>query len=154
MPYGNAERPYPTNIAFMPSLQGVWENVIAGLVMLAIVAAATWLASSFDAPIVFWAVVLISTVALVIGIGLGRIGRSGEDLHAYKADLICTVGGGKIRLSVLEFENSSQTFQMIYQSGYSQGRKNNFSPPKASLAGYALESRELQWTNNVDDDKR
>lgn len=34
------------------------------------------------------------------------------------------------------------------------GRKDDFSLPKVSLAGHALETGDLQWTNNVDDDKR
>ena len=43
---------------------------------------------------------------------------------------------------------------MLYESGHSLGRKSNFSLPRASLAGHALESGDLQWTNNVDEDNR
>jgi GAF domain-containing protein len=43
---------------------------------------------------------------------------------------------------------------MLYESGHSLGRTDNFSLPKTSLAGHALESGDLQWTNNVDDDSR
>ncbi|HWI96184.1 MAG TPA: GAF domain-containing protein [Solirubrobacterales bacterium] len=64
------------------------------------------------------------------------------------------VSGEEIRLSVLKFDDEAQTFQMIYESGHSLGRKDNFSLPKASIAGHALESGDLQWTNNVDGDKR
>ena len=43
---------------------------------------------------------------------------------------------------------------MLYESGHSLGRKSNFSLPKTSIAGHALESGDLQWTNNVDEDDR
>lgn len=173
----------------MPSARGVWENVIAGLVVLGIVALAAWIASAFDAPIALWIVVLVAVTATFLGIGIGRVMRFGEDLLGYQADLIgeATLGlreivaghldvsfddfiergvlaparfglsvvrGEEIRLSVLTFDDSTQTFQMLYESGHSLGRKDNFSLPKTSLAGHALESGDLQWTNNVSDDKR
>jgi GAF domain-containing protein len=173
----------------MPSARGVWENVIAGLAVLGIVALATWIASTFDAPIALWIVVLVAMMAALLGIGVGRVMRFGEDLLGYQADLIgeATLGlreivaghldvsfddfiergvlaparfglsvvrGEEIRLSILTFDDGTQTFQMLYESGHSLGRKDNFSLPKTSLAGHALESGDLQWTNNVSDDKR
>lgn len=43
---------------------------------------------------------------------------------------------------------------MLYESGHSLGRKGDFSLPKASLAGHALATGALQWTNDVEKDKR
>jgi GAF domain-containing protein len=173
----------------MPSFRGVWENVIAGLVTLVLLAVATWIASRFDAPIALWVVVSIAVFAFLAGTLLGRLLRGGEDLPAYQADLIgeatlalrdvaaghldvsfedfiergilaparfglSAVSGEEIRLSVLKLDDDAQTFRMLYESGHSLGRKNNFSLPVASLAGHALESGDLQWTNNVDEDNR
>ncbi len=173
----------------MPSARGVWENVIAGLVVLGIVALAAWIASKFDAPVALWIVVLIGLGTLLIGVGVGRIMRFGEDLLGYQADLmgeailglrevvagrldisfdefiergvlaparfgLSIVRGEEIRLSVLKFDDDAQAFRMLYESGHSLGRKDNFSLPKTSLAGHALESGNLQWTNNVEDDSR
>lgn len=173
----------------MPSVRGVWENVIAGLVVLGIVALAAWIASAFDAPVALWIVVLITVGGALIGLGIGRVMRFGEDLLGYQADLLgeavlglreivaghldvsfddfiergvlaparfglSVVPGEEIRLSVLTFDDGTQAFRMLYESGHSLGRKDNFSLPKTSLAGHALESGDLQWTNNVDDDKR
>jgi GAF domain-containing protein len=67
---------------------------------------------------------------------------------------LSAVSGEEIRLSVLEFDDDAQTFRMLFESGHSLGRKSNFSLPKTSLAGHALESGDLQWTNNVDEDSR
>lgn len=173
----------------MPSARGVWENVIAGLVVLVIVALAAWIASKFDAPVALWIVVLATLGGVLIGIGVGRVMRFGEDLLGYQADLmgeailglrevvaghldisfdefiergvlaparfgLSVVRGEEIRLSVLTFDDDSQAFQMLYESGHSLGRKDNFSLPKTSLAGHALDSGDLQWTNNVEDDRR
>ena len=173
----------------MPSLRGVWENVIAGLLGLAVIALATWFASTLDAPVALWAVVLIAVVAFLAGTTLGRVLRVGEDLLGYQADLIgeailglreivaghldvsfeefiergvlaparfgiSAVRGEEIRLSVLKLDEKTQEFKMLFESGHSLGRKANFSLPKATLAGHALESGDLQWTNNVDSDGR
>jgi GAF domain-containing protein len=173
----------------MPSLRGVWENVIAGLLVLGIVALVAWAASTLDAPIALWGVVLIAVTSLSAGVGLGRVMRIGEDLLGYQADLIgeailglreiaaghldvsfeefiergvlaparfgiSALRGEEIRLSVLKLDDKTQTFQMLYESGHTLGRKANFSLPKTSLAGHALESGNLQWTNNVDADAR
>jgi GAF domain-containing protein len=62
--------------------------------------------------------------------------------------------GEKIRLSVLTPRVDGQTFQMLYESGHSVGRKNNFSLTKVSLAGHAFETGELEWTNDVEKDDR
>lgn len=173
----------------MPSLRGVWENVVAGLVVLGLVALATWAASTLDAPVALWGVVLIAAVALAAGVGVGRVMRFGENLLGYQADLIgeailglreiaaghldisfeefiergvlaparfgiSAVRGEEIRLSVLKLDDETQAFRMLYESGHSLGRKDNFSLPKTSLAGHALDSGNLQWTNNVDADDR
>lgn len=58
----------------------------------------------------------------------------------------------EIRLSVLIPEG--ENFKMLFESGYSLGLKASFSLPKVSLAGHALETGELQWTNEVEKDKR
>lgn len=60
--------------------------------------------------------------------------------------------GEEIRLSVLVLDG--ETFGMLYEAGHSLGRKDNFTLPKASLAGHALETGELQWSNNVEKDRR
>lgn len=60
----------------------------------------------------------------------------------------------EIRLSVLIPDGNDQTFRMVFESGHSLGLKENFSLPMASLAGHALETGELQWTNDVNNDKR
>lgn len=173
----------------MPSARGVWENVIAGFVVLAVVALATWAASTLDAPVALWVVVPIAVATLLIGVGIGRIMRFGDDLSGYQADLLgeavlglreivagrldisfddfiergvlaparfglSVVQGEEIRLSVLAFDDDAQVFRMLYESGHSLGRKDNFSLPKTTIAGHALESGDLQWTNNVDEDDR
>jgi GAF domain-containing protein len=61
--------------------------------------------------------------------------------------------GEEIRISIIE-PTDGDTFRMIYEAGHSLGRKNNFSLPKATMAGHALETRELQWTNDVETDDR
>jgi GAF domain-containing protein len=173
----------------MPFVRGVGENVVAGLIVLVIVALAAWAASTLDAPVPLWVVVLVAVAFSGIGIAVGRLMQFGQDLPAYQADLIgeailalrevaagnldvefeefiergvlaparfglSAVSGEEIRLSVLEFDTSSQAFRMLFESGHSLGRKSNFSLPKTSLAGHALESGDLQWTNNVDEDDR
>lgn len=67
---------------------------------------------------------------------------------------LSAVAGEEIRLSVLELDEPGKNFRMLYESGHSLGRKENFSLPRSSLAGHALETKELQWTDNVKDDKR
>lgn len=173
----------------MPSLRGVGENVIAGLIGVGVVALAAWFASTLDAPVALWIVVLVSVAAFLAGMALGRVLRIGEDLLGYQADLIgeailglreiaagrldisfeefiergvlaparfgiSAVRGEEIRLSVLKLDEMTQEFKMLFESGHSLGRKANFSLPKTSLAGHALESGNLQWTNNVDADNR
>lgn len=173
----------------MPSARGVWENVIAAFAVMAIVAVAAWVASTFDAPVALWIVVLIAVAALLAGVVVGHIVRVGEELPAYQADLIgegilalrevaagrldvsfdefiergvlaparfglSAERGEEIRLSILKFDEGAQVFRMFYEAGHTLGRKDNFSLPKTSMAGHALESGDLQWTNNVDDDKR
>jgi GAF domain-containing protein len=60
--------------------------------------------------------------------------------------------GEEIRLSIIEPDGDA--FRMTYEAGHSLGRKNNFSLSKASMAGHALETRELQWTGDVEADDR
>lgn len=72
----------------MPSLRGIGENIVAGLATVAIVTAAAWIASRFDAPITLWVVVLIAVLVFAAGTVFGRFLRFGEDLFAYQADLI------------------------------------------------------------------
>jgi GAF domain-containing protein len=67
---------------------------------------------------------------------------------------LSTSKGEEIRLSVLAFDKAGDTFKMLYESGHSLGRKANFSLPKASLAGHALESQKLEWAGDVDGDQR
>jgi len=62
--------------------------------------------------------------------------------------------GEDIRLSVLEPDGEAESFRMIFESGHSLGRKEDFSLPRASLAGHALETEELQWANDVRQDDR
>lgn len=76
----------------------------------------------------------------------GILGPSGFGLS--------TVGGEQIRLSVLELDEAGESFRMLYEAGHSLGRKDNFFLPRASLAGHAFETKELQWTDNVEEDKR
>jgi GAF domain-containing protein len=64
------------------------------------------------------------------------------------------VRGEEIRLAILELDDTGEAFQMTYESGHSLGRKENFSLPRTSLAGHAFDSKELQWTDNVDGDRR
>lgn len=173
----------------MPSVRGIWENVIAGLIVLVILAAATWAISRIDAPIALWGVVLIGFALFAAGLKLGRLMRSGEELLGYQADLIgeallglrdviaghinvsfedfiergvlgparyslSVVRNEEIRLSVLELDKSTQTFRMLYEAGHSLGQKNSFSLPSVSFAGHALQSGNLQWTNDVENDRR
>jgi GAF domain-containing protein len=67
---------------------------------------------------------------------------------------LSAVAGEEIRLSVLELDESGENFRMLYESGHSLGRKENFFLSHSSLAGHAFETKELQWTDNVKDDKR
>lgn len=173
----------------MPTGRGIWENLIAGLLVVAVLAGATWGISHVDAPVPLWALFLVATAIGVIGFGLGRVWGPGDDLLAYQADLLGEAilalrevitgkinlpfeefiergvlaparyglslqGGEEIRLSVLVPDADGHTFRMLYEAGHSLGRKGNFSLPKASLAGHALETGEMQWTNNVETDRR
>lgn len=67
---------------------------------------------------------------------------------------LSAVAGEEIRLSVLELDESGKSFRVLYESGHSLGRKENFFLPRSSPAGHAFETKELQWTDNVKDDKR
>lgn len=173
----------------MPSVRGVGENVIAGLIGAVIIAAIGWAASRFDAPVQVWVVVVCGGVAFALGVWLGRLLRIGEDLAGYQADLLgeatlglsemiagnlgiefrefiergvlapaqyglSTVRGEDIRLSILVLDEGAGEFRMLYEAGHSLGRKDNFSLPKVSLAGHAIESKRLEWSNDVNNDAR
>ncbi len=169
----------------MPTVRGVLENVLAGIIMLGL----AWGVSRIDASIQLWVALLLFAGALAIGYRLGISRRTPEDLASYQADLLrdailalrdfeagrlevslenliergilgpagyglSAVAGEQIRLSVLELDDSGESFRMLYESGHSLGRKANFFLPRASLAGHAFETRRLQWTDNVEEDKR
>ena len=170
-------------------MQGISENVVAGLIGIGVLAAAAWGVSHVDAPIALWAVLLIAACLGALGFAAGRVSRYGDDLLGYQSDLLGEavlalrdLVAGKlnvpfedfmergvlaparfglsverkeeIRLSVLIPESDGEHFKMLFESGHSLGRKDDFSLPKASLAGHALETGELQWTNDVEKDKR
>lgn len=89
----------------------------------------------------------------------GRLGVSFDDLIergilAPARFGLSVVAGEEIRISILALDDSGEAFRMIYESGHSLGRKENFSLPRTSLAGHAFEAKELKWTDNVGDDKR
>lgn len=67
---------------------------------------------------------------------------------------LSAVAGEEIRLSIIGLDDSGEKFHMLYESGHSLGRKDNFFLPRSSLAGHAFETKELQWTDNVEDDRR
>lgn len=172
----------------MPSVRGILENTLGGILGLGILAAAAWGISHIDAPLSLWVVFLIAAAALAIGFLAGRASRYGDELLGYQSDLLKEailalreVAAGKlnlpfgefiergvlaparfglsaergeeIRLSVLK-PTADGEFRMLYESGHSLGRKGNFSLPKASMAGHALETGEMQWTNHVEADDR
>lgn len=62
--------------------------------------------------------------------------------------------GEEIRLSILELDETGEAFRMVYQAGHSLDRKTNFSLPRTSLAGHAFDTKDLQWTDDVDGDRR
>jgi GAF domain-containing protein len=62
--------------------------------------------------------------------------------------------GEEVRLSILELDGTGAAFRMTFQAGHSVGRQDNFSLPRATLAGHAFETKELQWTDNVETDER
>lgn len=173
----------------MPSLKGVSENVIAGLIGVALIGLATLVASQVDEPVPLWALGPALVVGFMVGVAVGRFMRYGEELLGFQADLISEAilglreiiagelgvsfsefiergvlaparfglsleRGEEVRLSILELDGTGQCFSMVFESGHTFGRKENFSLPRASIAGHALETRELQWTNDVEADKR
>jgi GAF domain-containing protein len=172
----------------MPSMRGVLENTLGGILGLGIIAASAWGISHIEAPLSLWIVFLIAAATLAIGFGAGRASRYGDELLGYQSDLLkeailalrevvagklslsfddfiergvlaparfglSAERGEEIRLSVLR-PSADGVFGMLYESGHSLGRKENFSLPKASMAGHALETGEMQWTNHVDADDR
>lgn len=173
----------------MPSAKGIWENIIATVVVLLVVAAVGWAASMLDTAVALWVVVLMVIAAVALGIFIGWLVHDRADLPRYQADLLgetmlalrdyaagrlgipfadlvergvlaparyglSVVRGEEIRLAILELDDTGEAFRMTYESGHSLGRKENFSLPRTSLAGHAFDSKELQWTDNVDGDQR
>jgi GAF domain-containing protein len=67
---------------------------------------------------------------------------------------LSTKRGEEIRISVLQPNSDGQTFRMTFESGHSLGRKDNFSLSMTSLAGHALRTGELQWSNDIETDNR
>lgn len=89
----------------------------------------------------------------------GRLGVSFDDLIergilAPARFGLSLVAGEEVRLSILALDDSGEAFRMIYESGHSLGRKENFSLARASVAGYAFEAKELKWIDNVAEDER
>lgn len=173
----------------MPTARGVWENVVATLVVLAVLAVLGWTTSTISSPVPLWLAISLTVAGLGVGILIGLLQRDYSDLPAYQADLLGEAmlalrdyAAGRlqvpfadlvergilapaqfglslkpeeeIRLSVLELDNSGQAFRMSYQAGHSLGRQENFSLSRATLAGHAFDSRELQWTHDVEADER
>jgi GAF domain-containing protein len=173
----------------MPTLRGVWENVIAGLIGLGVLGACGWLVSHIGGSVPVWVPFATAVFGAVLGFSIGWLIHDRSDLPAYQADLLgeamlalrdyaagrlgvsfddliergilaparfglSVVAGEEIRLSILELDDSGEAFKMIYEAGHSLGRKENFSLPRASLAGHAFEAKELKWTDNVDGDSR
>ncbi|HWN74020.1 MAG TPA: GAF domain-containing protein [Solirubrobacterales bacterium] len=173
----------------MPSIRGVIENALGGVVAAVLLGAAVWGISHIDAPLALWIVFLIGAAMLIVGFGLGRSSRYGDDLLGYQSDLLADAmlalrqvatgqlstsfeefiergilgparfglsaeRGEEIRISVLELDEAGENFCMIFESGHSFGRKQAFSLRRASMAGHALETGELQWTNDVEGDDR
>lgn len=62
--------------------------------------------------------------------------------------------GEEIRIAVLQPREDGRGFRMTFEAGHSLGRKNDFCLPSSSMAGHALETGELQWTNDVEADDR
>jgi hypothetical protein len=173
----------------MPSVRGIIENALGGIVATALLVVAAWGISHVDAPLSLWIVFLVGVTMLLIGFGLGRSSRYGDDLQGYQSDLLADAmlalrqvaagelnvsfeefiergvlgparfglsaeRGEEIRISVLELDGEGESFRMIFESGHSFGRKQAFSLSRTSMAGYALETGELQWTNDVEGDDR
>ncbi|HEX6455185.1 MAG TPA: GAF domain-containing protein [Solirubrobacterales bacterium] len=173
----------------MPTLRGVWENVIASLVVVAVLALGGLATSTIHASVPLWLVFLLVVLALLVGGAVGHLLRNRSDLPAYQADLLgeamlalrkyaagglqvsfadliergvlapaqfglSVMPGEEIRLSILELDETGEAFRMAYQAGHSLDRKANFSLPRTSLAGHAFDTKELQWTDDVDGDDR
>jgi GAF domain-containing protein len=171
----------------VPSLRGISENTIGGLLGLGLLAAAAWGISHVDAPVALWVLFVAAAVAVVGGFRFGKFWRIGDNLLGYQSDLLGEailalrdVISGKINVSFEEFIErgvlaparfglsikpneeirlsvlvpDGENFRMLFESGHSLGRKENFSLSKASIAGHAFESGELQWTNDVESDDR
>jgi GAF domain-containing protein len=173
----------------VPTARGIWENIVASFVVLAVFATVGFATSTIETPVPLWLALLLAFVGAGTGMIVGLLQRDDSDLRAYQADLLGEAilalreyaagrlqipladliergilapaqfglslkPGEEIRLSVLELDDSGASFRMTYQAGHSLGRQQNFSLPKATLAGYAFDTKELQWTDNVQADER
>lgn len=178
-----------TSIARVPSVRGILENAVGGLVGVGLLAAAAWGISHIHAPLPLWIVFLAAAFVLLLGFWAGRASRYGHELLGYQSDLLgeailalrevvagklnlsfeeflergvlaparfglSAERGEEIRLSILGPDEGEQNFRMIFESGHSLGRKEDFSLSRTSMAGHALETGELQWTNDVEGDDR
>jgi GAF domain-containing protein len=72
----------------VPTARGVWENVIAGLIALVILALCGWVLSHVDASIALWAVFVAGALAASVGAVIGWAIHDRSDLPAYQADLL------------------------------------------------------------------
>jgi GAF domain len=72
----------------VPTVRGIWENVIAGLIGLAIIAVGSLLLSRIGASIPLWAAFVVAVLAAIGGLIFGRATQDRSDLPAYQADLL------------------------------------------------------------------
>lgn len=82
----------------MPSLRGISENVVAGLIVLVIAAVASGLLSLLDASVPLWVVPAVATVFAGGAFLLGQLSGLGEDLASYHADHV-----GEVILTFQQF---------------------------------------------------
>jgi GAF domain-containing protein len=173
----------------VPTARGIWENVVASFVVLAVFAVIGLTTSAIDAPVPLWLAIVVAAAGVGVGILIGLLSRDDANLPAYQADLLGEAmlalrdyaagrlqvpfsdlvergilapaqfglslkPGEEIRLSVLELDDPGASFRMTFQAGHSLGRQENFSLPRATLAGHSFDTKELQWTDNVEADQR
>ena len=72
----------------MPTVKGVFENLIAGGALAVILLVGTWATDTIDTPVPLWLLILSSVVVLVVGFSVGKLTRDHADLPAYQADLV------------------------------------------------------------------
>lgn len=77
-----------SSIARVPTARGIWENVVATFVVLAVLAALGFITSTIETPIPLWLTIALAIAALGIGMVIGLLRRDYSDLPAYQADLL------------------------------------------------------------------